>query len=58
MASVRKETIIDADPAANTDARVVTVTVNLDEASIAIAQRFTNLQVRAEIRPKQMDPQP
>lgn len=46
---VGRQTLIDADPAANTDARVVTVTVALDEESTAIARRFTNLQVTARI---------
>jgi HlyD family secretion protein len=47
---VGRQRLIDADPAANTDARVVTVTVHLDPESIAIARRFTNLQVTARIQ--------
>lgn len=47
---VGRQTLVDADPAANTDARVVTVTVALDEASSPVAARFTNLQVLARIR--------
>lgn len=51
---VERQTLIDDDPAANTDARVVEVTVMLDEASSAIAARYTNLQVVAAI---QIDPE-
>lgn len=46
---VGRQTITDDDPAANTDARVVTVTVGLDAASSQIASRFTNLEVVARI---------
>ena len=46
---VNRQTRIDDDPAANTDARVVEVTVLLDEASSAIASRYTNLQVTGRI---------
>jgi HlyD family secretion protein len=45
---VGKQDTIDPIPAANTDARVVKVTVTLDEASSQQARRFTNLQVTAE----------
>lgn len=47
---VERQTLIDDDPAANTDARIVEVTVMLDEASSNIAARFTNLQVVATIQ--------
>jgi HlyD family secretion protein len=47
---VRRQSLVDANPAANTDARVVRVTVALDPESSAIARRFTNLQVIARIR--------
>lgn len=47
---VERQTLIDDDPAANTDARVVEVTVMLDEASSTIAARYTNLQVVAAIQ--------
>jgi len=47
---VERQTLIDDDPAANTDARIVEVTVMLDEASSSIAARFTNLQVVATIQ--------
>lgn len=50
---VGRQTLVDASPAANTDARVIKVTVKLDEASNAVARRFTNLQVRARIQPAQ-----
>ena len=44
---VGRQSIIDADPAANTDARVITVTVLLDHESSGIAGRFINLEVLA-----------
>ncbi len=47
---VERQTLIDDDPAANTDARIVEVTVMLDEASSNLAARFTNLQVVATIQ--------
>lgn len=47
---VGRQSLVDATPAANTDARVVKVTVALDEASSAAASRFTNLQVIARIQ--------
>jgi HlyD family secretion protein len=46
---VGRQTIVDSGPAANTDARVVEVTVALDEASSLIARSYTNLQVIARI---------
>jgi HlyD family secretion protein len=46
---IKKQSVISADPAANTDARVVEVIVQLDKASSAIASHFTNLQVEARI---------
>lgn len=46
---VKRQTVIGADPAANTDARVVEVTVALDPQSSAAASGFTNLQVEARI---------
>ncbi len=48
---VTKQTLVDPSPAANTDARVIKVTVALDEPSNQTARRFTNLQVRARIQP-------
>lgn len=47
---VGRQSLLDATPAANTDARVVKVTVTLDAASSAAASRFTNLQVIARIQ--------
>jgi HlyD family secretion protein len=46
---VKKQSVIDSDPAANTDARVVEVIAALDAASSRIAARFTNLQIEARI---------
>ena len=46
---VGRQTVTDASPAANTDARVVKVQATLDAASSAIARRFTHLQVTARI---------
>lgn len=46
---VGRQNLVAADPAASTDARVVSVTVALDERSSEIASRFTNLQVVAKI---------
>lgn len=48
-ALVRKQSVVDALPAANTDARVVEVLVRLDERSAPAARRFVGLQVRAEV---------
>ncbi len=46
---VARQTIVDAGPAASTDARVVKVTVALDPDSSVRAGRFSNLQVTARI---------
>lgn len=46
---VGRQNLVDASPAANTDARVVKVTVALEAESSRRAQRFTNLQVTARI---------
>jgi HlyD family secretion protein len=46
---VGRQTLIDTSPAANTDARVVKVTVALDPASAELARGLTNLQVTARI---------
>ncbi len=48
---VRRQSIVDAVPAANTDARVVEVVIRLDLESSRIAARFVGLQVRAEFLP-------
>lgn len=47
---VERQRLIDDDPAANTDARIVEVTVLLNEPSSEIAARYTNLQVVATIQ--------
>ncbi|MDH5531678.1 MAG: HlyD family efflux transporter periplasmic adaptor subunit, partial [Paracoccaceae bacterium] len=47
--TVGRQGLISDDTAANTDARVITVMVELDPASSAIAARFTNLEVVARI---------
>lgn len=46
---VGSQKLVDSSPAANTDARVVTVTVTLNKASSLAAKRYTNLQVLARI---------
>lgn len=46
---VGRQVLVDPNPAANTDARVVKVYVDLDPASSELARRFTNLQVTARI---------
>ncbi len=46
---VARQTLVDPNPAANTDARVVKVQAALSPASSAIAQRYTNLQMIARI---------
>jgi len=48
---VQRQAIVDAAPAANTDARVVEAWIRLDAASSEPASRFTNLQVRVQIEP-------
>lgn len=48
---VRPQTVIGSDPAANTDARVVLVQVELDATSNRIAARYTNLKIRARVLP-------
>lgn len=45
---VLKQQVVDANPAANTDARVVKVTVTLDPASSLRARPLSNLQVVAQ----------
>ena len=46
---VKRQTLIGSDPAANTDAKVVKITIVLDETSSKVASRFTNLQVVATV---------
>lgn len=45
---VRRQSVVDSDPAANTDARVVEVLVRLDAESSQVASTFVGLQVQAE----------
>ena len=47
--TVGRQGLVSDDTAANTDARVVKVMIELDAASSAIAARFTNLEVIARI---------
>jgi HlyD family secretion protein len=47
--TVGRQGLVSDDTAANTDARVIRVTVELDAASSKIASRFTNLEVIARI---------
>ncbi len=47
--TVGRQGLVSDDTAANTDARVITVMVELDPASSALAARFTNLEVVARI---------
>ncbi|MDT8853572.1 HlyD family efflux transporter periplasmic adaptor subunit [Paracoccaceae bacterium Fryx2] len=47
--TVGRQGLVSDDTAANTDARVITVMVELDAASSEVAARFTNLEVVARI---------
>jgi HlyD family secretion protein len=47
---VAKNEIIDADPAADVDARVVEVKIRLDEAASKAVEQLTNLQMRVVIK--------
>lgn len=46
---VKRQTLLASDPAANTDARIIRVTVALDDVSSALAARLTGLQVTGRI---------
>ena len=46
---VKRQEIVNTDPSANIDARVIEVHVNLDDASSQKASKFTNLQVQVVI---------
>lgn len=50
--AVDRQTLLSADPAANTDARVVRVTVALDPPSSARAAGLTGLEVTGRIAPE------
>ena len=47
--AIERQTVVRDDPAANTDARVVKVTVSLDEESSKRAAKLTNLEVTGRI---------
>ncbi|MBD2578067.1 ABC exporter membrane fusion protein [Oscillatoria sp. FACHB-1406] len=46
---VRRQTVVNTDPSANIDSRIIEVRVNLDAASSQKAAKFTNLQVQIAI---------
>ncbi len=46
---IRRQTVVNTDPSANVDARVVEVHIALDSASSRKAAKLTNLQVTTEI---------
>lgn len=46
---VEQQTVLSADPAANTDARVVRVTTDLDPPSSALATKLTGLEVMGRV---------
>jgi HlyD family secretion protein len=50
-AIVLRQNVINTDPSANTDNRVVEVRAPLTAESNRVAARFTNLQVRVVIGP-------
>lgn len=54
--SVERQSLVAEDPAANTDARVVKVTVPLDAPSARIARGYTGLQVLGRIAVGDGDP--
>ncbi|MFB2983143.1 efflux RND transporter periplasmic adaptor subunit [Microseira sp. BLCC-F43] len=46
---VKRQNIVNTDPSANIDARIVEVHIKLDEASSQKAAKFTNLQVKVVV---------
>jgi HlyD family secretion protein len=48
---VLRQNVINTDPAANTDARIVEVRIKLDPTSSQKAARYTNLQVKVVMQP-------
>lgn len=50
-AQVKRQTVVNTDPSANIDGRVIEVHIALDDASSQRAAKFTNLQVTVEIEP-------
>jgi HlyD family secretion protein len=55
---VERQTLLASDPAANTDARIIRVTVALDAESSALAARLTGLQVTGRIQLAPAPPAP
>jgi HlyD family secretion protein len=49
---VKRQNIVNTDPSANIDARIVEVHIKLDEASSQKAAKFTNLQVKVVVELK------
>ena len=47
---VKRQNIVNTDPSANIDARIVEVHIKLDEASSQKAAKFTNLQVKVVVQ--------
>ncbi|HBE32846.1 MAG TPA: HlyD family secretion protein, partial [Cyanobacteria bacterium UBA11368] len=47
---VKRQNIVNTDPSANIDARIVEVKIKLDEASSQKAAKFTNLQVKVVVQ--------
>ena len=50
--SIGRQQVVTTDPAANTDARVAVVRVQLDPASQSAAEKLINLQVKVEFAPR------
>ena len=48
---VRRNAVVDTDPVAAVDARVVEVRLTLDAAATAALERRTNMQVQVQIAP-------
>jgi HlyD family secretion protein len=46
---VLRQNVVNTDPTANTDSRVMEVRIRLDNASSEKAEKFTNSQVTAKI---------
>jgi HlyD family secretion protein len=46
---VKRQNIVNTDPSANIDARIIEVHIKLDEASSQKAAKFTNLQVKVVV---------
>jgi HlyD family secretion protein len=48
---VARQNVVNTDPAANTDGRVIPVRVRLAREKLSLADGLTNLQVRVEFKP-------